>query len=157
MRRKVVGEDVQRLDIHQKVQGARKYPQDFNMEGQLYAKVVWSAHPHAIVKKIDIAAAEAASGVVKVFTYKDVPVNEYGINIADQHVLAPEDGKVRWVGDRVAIVVAETWAQAERAAELVQVEYEPLPMVTDPRQAMEPGAPLVHEDREQRPSSHPHS
>jgi CO/xanthine dehydrogenase Mo-binding subunit len=148
MRHKTVGEGVQRLDIHQKVQGSRKYPQDFNMEGQLYAKVVWSAYPHAIVKKVDITAAEAAPGVVKVLTYKDVPVNEYGINIADQHVLAPEGGKVRWVGDRIAIVVAETQAQAERAAELVQVEYEPLPVVTDPRQAMQPGAPLVHEDRE---------
>jgi CO/xanthine dehydrogenase Mo-binding subunit len=148
MRRKVVGEGVQRLDIHQKTQGARKYPQDFNMEGQLYAKVVWSASPHAIVKRIDIAAAEAAPSVVKVLTYKDVPVNEYGINTPDQHVLAPEGGKVRWVGDRIAIVVAETQAQAERAAGLVQVEYEPLPVVTDPRQAMQPGAPLVHEDRE---------
>jgi CO/xanthine dehydrogenase Mo-binding subunit len=148
MRHKTVGEGVQRLDIHQKVQGSRKYPQDFSMEGQLYAKVVWSAHPHAIVKKVDIAAAEAAPGVVKVLTYEDVPVNEYGINIADQHVLAPEGGKVRWVGDRIAIVVAETQAQAERAAELVQVEYEPLPVVTDPRQAMQLGAPLVHEDRE---------
>jgi CO/xanthine dehydrogenase Mo-binding subunit len=148
MRQKTVGEGVQRLDIHQKVQGARKYPQDFNMEGQLYAKVVWSAHPHAIVKKIDIAAAETVPGVVKALTYKDVPVNEYGINVPDQHVLAPEGGKVRWVGDRIAIVVAETWAQAERAAGLVQVEYEPLPVVTDPRQAMQPGAPLVHEDRE---------
>jgi len=148
MRYRAVGESVQRLDIHQKVQGSRKYPQDFNMEGQLYAKVVWSAHPHALVKKVDIAAAEAAPGVVKVLTYKDVPVNEYGINIADQHVLAPEGGKVRWVGDRIVIVVAETQAQAERAAELVQVAYEPLPVVTDPRQAMQPGAPLVHEDRE---------
>ena len=148
MRHKTVGEGVQRLDIYQKVQGTRKYPQDFNMEGQLYAKVVWSAHPHAIVKKIDVAAAQAAPGVVKVLTYKDVPVNEYGINTPDQHVLAPEGGKVRWVGDRIAIVVAETKAQAERAAGLVQVEYEPLPVVTDPRQAMQPGAPLVHEDRE---------
>lgn len=148
MRRKSVGEGVQRLDIHQKVQGARKYPQDFNMEGQLYAKVVWSAHPHAVVKRIDVAAAEAALGVLKVLTYRDVPVNEYGINILDQHVLAPEGGKVRWVGDRIAVVVAESRVQAERAAGLMQIEYEPLPVVTDPRQAMQPSAPLVHEDRE---------
>ena len=148
MRHRIVGKGVQRLDIYQKVRGARKYPQDFNMEGQLYARVVWSAHPHAMVKRIDIAAAEAAPGVVKVLTYKDVPVNEYGINIHDQHVLAAEGGKVRWVGDRIAIVVAETHAQAERAAELVQVEYELLPVVTDPRQAMRPEAPLVHEDHE---------
>lgn len=148
MKHKTVGEGVQRLDIYQKVQGTRKYPQDFNMEGQLYAKVVWSAHPHAIVKKVDIAAAEAAPGVVKVLTYKDVPVNEYGINTPDQHVLAPKGGKVRWVGDRIAIVVAETKAQAERAAGLGQVEYELLPVVTDPHQSMQPDAPLVHEDRE---------
>jgi CO/xanthine dehydrogenase Mo-binding subunit len=143
-----VGESVQRLDIRQKVQGVRKYPQDFNLEGQLYAKVVWSEHPHAVVKRIDTSAAEAAPGVVKVLTYQDVPVNEYGINIHDQPVLVAEGDKVRWVGDRIAIVVAESERIAAQARDLVQVEYEVLLTVDDPRQAMKPGAPLVHEDRE---------
>ena len=148
MQLKAVGQGVQRLDIHQKVRGTRKYPQDFNMEGQLHAKVVWSAHPHAVVKRIDASAAEAVPGVVRVLTYRDVPVNEYGINIHDQPVLIAEGDKVRWVGDRIAIVVAETERIAAHARDLVQVEYEPLPVVDDPRQAMKPGTPLVHEDRE---------
>jgi len=149
-----VGKGVERLDIRQKVQGTRKYPQDFNMEGQLYARVVWSEHPHAIVKKIDTAAAEALPGVVKVLTHQDVPVNEYGINIPDQPVLVAEGDKVRWVGDRIAIVVAESERIAAQARQLVQVEYQPLPVVTDPRQAMKPGAPLVHEGRESNVLKH---
>ncbi|MBC7248910.1 MAG: molybdopterin-dependent oxidoreductase [Anaerolineae bacterium] len=148
MQLKAVGQGVQRVDIRQKVRGTRKYPQDFNMEGQLYAKVVWSAHPHAVVKRIDTSAAEAVPGVVRVITYRDVPVNEYGINVHDQPVLIAEGDKVRWVGDRIAIVVAETERIAAHARDLVQVEYELLPVVDDPRQAMKPGAPLVHEDRE---------
>jgi CO/xanthine dehydrogenase Mo-binding subunit len=143
-----VGQSVPRYDILTKVQGQRKYPQDFNMEGQLYAVVVWSAHPHARVLSIDATAAEALPGVVKVLTWRDVPVNEYGINIIDQPVLIGEGQKVRWMGDRIAIVVAESARIAEKARDLVQVEYEPLPIVSDPRQAMQPGAPLVHEERE---------
>ena len=154
MQLKAVGQGVQRLDIHQKVRGTRKYPQDFNMEGQLYAKVVWSAHPHAVVKRIDTNAAEAVPGVVRVITYRDVPVNEYGINIYDQPVLVAEGDKVRWVGDRIAIVVAESEHIAAQARDLVRVEYELLPVVDDPRQAMKPGAPLVHEDRESNVLKH---
>ena len=149
-----VGKDVERLDIHQKVQGTRKYPQDFNLEGQLYAKVVWSAHPHAVVKRIDTSAAEALPGVVKVLTYKDVPVNEYGINIPDQPVLVAEGDKVRWVGDRIAIVVAESERIAAQARDLIVVDYEVLLTVDDPRQAMQPGAPLVHEGRESNVLKH---
>lgn len=147
MSESVVGTSVTRLDIHTKVQGQRKYPQDFNMEGQLYAVVVWAEHPHAIVKHMDISAAEALPGVVRVITYKDVPVNEYGINIKDQPVLVAEGDKVRWMGDRIAIVVAESQQAAEQARKLVKVEYDPLPVVTDPREAMKPDAPRVHEER----------
>jgi CO/xanthine dehydrogenase Mo-binding subunit len=154
MQLKAVGQGVQRLDIHQKVRGTRKYPQDFNMEGQLYATVVWSAHPHAVVKRIDTSAAEAVPGVVRVLTYRDVPVNEYGINVYDQQVLVSEGDKVRWVGDRIAIVVAESERVAAQARDLVQVEYEPLPVVDDPRQAMETGAPLVHADHEHNVLKH---
>jgi CO/xanthine dehydrogenase Mo-binding subunit len=154
MQLKAVGQGVQRLDIHQKVRGTRKYPQDFNMEGQLYAKVVWSAHPHAVVKRIDTSAAEAMPGVVRVLTYRDVPVNEYGINVYDQSVLVAEGDKVRWVGDRIAIVVAESDRVAAQARDLVRVEYEPLPVVDDPRQAIKPGALLVHEDHENNVLKH---
>ena len=149
MTTKILGTNVPRVDSPSKVRGTRKYPTDFNMAGQLYGKVVWAAHPHARVRRIDTAEAEALPGVVRVLTYKDVPVNEYSISGSnDQQVFTPEDGKVRWLGDRIALVVAETEAIAERACDLVRVDYEVLPVVDDPREAMKPGAPLVQEDRE---------
>ena len=85
--------------------------------------------------------------MVRVLTAADVPVNEYGINSPDQPVLVAVGGKVRWVGDRVALVVAETEEAARQAAALVRAEYEPLPVVTDPREAMKPGSPLVPTNR----------
>lgn len=142
-----LGQPVTRIDIQTKVRGTRKFPQDFNLPGQLYGAVVWSAYPHARVRRIDTRAAEAMPGVVRILTYRDVPRNEYGINIRDQTLLVPEGGKVRWLGDRIAIVVAETERQARAAVEKVQVDYEVLPVVTDPREAMREGSPLVHEDR----------
>ena len=151
---KYVGQSVPRYDIATKVQGQRKYPQDFNMEGQLYAKVVWSEHPHATVRAIDASDAEALPGVVRVLTARDVPVNEYGINIMDQPVLVAVGDKVRWMGDRLALVVAESQRIAEEACRLVRVAYEPLPVVDDPRAAMAPGAPLVHADRERNILKH---
>jgi CO/xanthine dehydrogenase Mo-binding subunit len=118
------------------------------MEGMLHAKVVWSEYPHAKALRIDTSKAEAYPGVVAVLTYRDVPVNEYGINIMDQPVLVAEGGKVRWVGDRIAIVVAKSERIAEAARKLVEVDYEPLPVVDDPREAMRLDAPLVHEERD---------
>jgi CO/xanthine dehydrogenase Mo-binding subunit len=149
MMTKVLGTSIPRADIPSKVRGTRKYPGDFNMAGQFYGKVVWAAHPHARVVRIDTAAAEALPGVVRVITAKDVPVNEYSIAGAnDQRVFIPEGDKVRWLGDRIALVVAETEAIAEQSRALVRVDYEVLPVVDDPRKAMEPGAPLVQENRE---------
>jgi len=144
---RIVGQSVPRIDARDKVTGQARYPGDFAMAGMLHAKVVWSEHPHARVRRIDTSKAKALPGVVRVITYRDVPVNEYGINIIDQPVLVAEGDKVRWVGDRIAIVVAETEQGAEEARRLVQVEYEPLSVVTDPQGAMKPGAPLVHDER----------
>ena len=149
MRESVIGQSLPRIDAQAKVTGQAKYPGDFYMEGMLHAKVVWSEHPHARVLRIDASQAEAYPGVVAVLTYKDVPVNEYSIGpIKDQSVLAAEGDKVRWVGDRIAIVVAESERIAEAARKLVEVSYEPLPVVDDARQAMSPDAPLVHEGRD---------
>ena len=142
-----MGRSVTRMDIRTKVAGTRKYPQDFNMPGQLHAAVAWSKHPHAILKSLDVSAAAAFPGVVRVLTAADVPLNEYGINSPDQPVLVAVGGKVRWVGDRVALVVAETDGAARRAAALVRDEYEPLPVVTDAREAMKPGSPVVPTNR----------
>jgi len=141
-----IGHSVQRLDIRTKVTGGRKFPQDFEREGQLYARVVWAAHPHARVTGLDVAAARAVGGVVDVLTAADVPVNEYGIGVYDQPVLVPVGGKTRWTGDRIAIVVAESEAAAGQAREQVRVQYEVLDPVTDPRQAMRDEI-LVHEEK----------
>ena len=141
----VLGKSIPRLDARAKVTGTSQYPQDFNLPEQLHGAVVWSAHPHARVLSIDTSAADAIPGVVHVLTYRDVPVNEYGIFIDDQPVLVPEGGKVRWLGDRIALVVAESERIARRAVDQVQVEYEPLPVVASPQEAMRDGAPLVHE------------
>ena len=146
MTARFVGESVQRYDIGTKVAGSRKYPQDFDRDGQLYARVVWSEHAHAGIRSIDTYEAEAMAGVRAVLTYLDVPVNEFGINIMDQRVLAQE--KVYSVGDPVALVVAETEKIAGMAAAKVRVQYDPLPVVADARLAMETSAPLVHEDRD---------
>ncbi len=145
MSTRVLGQSVPRKDAPTKVRGSRKFPQDFNMQGQLYAKVVWSEYPHARVLKIDTSEAKACRGVVEVITAQDVPVNKYGIIFPDQPVLVGEGEKVRWIGDRVALVVAESEDVAEKARRLVKVEYEPLPVVGHPREAARPGTPLVHE------------
>ena len=147
MNTNIVGQALPRLDAQDKVTGQARYPADFFMPGMLHAKVVWSEHPHARVRRIDTSRAEAVPGVVRVLTYRDVPVNEYGINILDQPVLVAEGDQVRWLGDRIAIVVAESERAAEEARRLVQVDYEPLPVVSDPREAMQPGAPRLHPER----------
>ncbi|MDP2954665.1 MAG: hypothetical protein Q8O76_15285, partial [Chloroflexota bacterium] len=127
MSNKVVGQSVPRIDAATKVRGQRKFPQDFNMKGQLYAKVVWSEYPHARVLKIDLSLAEALPGVVAILTSKDVPVNEYGINIIDQPVLVGEGEGVRWLGDRIAIVIAESEKIAQEARQLVKGLIYPVP------------------------------
>jgi CO/xanthine dehydrogenase Mo-binding subunit len=114
------------------------------LPNMLYAKVTRSRHPHALIQSINTARAEAVPGVVAVLTHKDVPgLNGFGILIPDQPVLCSD--KVRYLGDAVAIVAAETLEAAEKAAGLVEVEYSPLPVVSDPFEAMKPDAPKVHE------------
>ena len=108
-------------------------------------KVVYAGRPHARIVQIDSAAALAAPGVVAVLTAADVPYNAFGLIDHDQPVLCAD--RVRFAGDKVAVVVAETNDAAEAAARLVAVTYEDLPAVTDPRDALAPDAPLVHETR----------
>lgn len=146
MTERYVGTSVQRYDIATKVAGSRKYPQDFNMEGQLHAAVVWSDHAHARLLGIDAREARAMAGVQAILTHEDVPVNEFGINVMDQRVLAQD--KVYSVGDPVALVIADSEKAARMAARKVHVAYDPLPVVTDAREAMKTDAPLVHEGRD---------
>lgn len=141
---KWVGMDVTRIDAKDKVRGALKYMSDLSLPNMIHGAVLRSKHPHALIKKIDTKRAKELDGVVTVLTHEDVPgLNGFGIAIPDQPVLCGD--KVRYMGDAVALVGAESKETAERALELIEVEYEPLPPVSDPEQAMLESSPLVHE------------
>ena len=121
-----VGKSVTRVDAIGKVTGDALYPGDINKPNQAYMKILFAHRPHAIVQKIDTSAAEALDGVIAVFTAKDVPNNEYGLIMPDQPVLCgpgsnkPFGDRVRFVGDQVALVVAETPQIATRARDFNQ-------------------------------------
>jgi CO/xanthine dehydrogenase Mo-binding subunit len=144
---------INRIDAYAKVTGKALYPGDYNFPDQLYMKVLFSKRPHAIVKAIDTSAAEKLTGVMAVFTAKDVPNNEYGLITADQPVLCgPGSNKtfgdrVRFVGDQIALVVAESDAIASEARKLIRVEFEDLPIVTDVIGAMSENSVIIHPDR----------
>ena len=141
---KWVGKSVVRKDGRGKVTGDTKFFSDMALPNMLYAKVTRSKYPHTLIKRISTEKAKAIPGVVAVLTHKDVPaLNAFGILMPDQPVLCFD--KVRYLGDAVAVVAAESLEAAERAAQAVEVEYEPLPVVSDPLEAMKPDAPKVHE------------
>jgi len=139
----LIGESLPRPDALGKVTGATNYPGDLVQPGMLHLKVVFTQRPHARIVALDTSAALAHPGVVAVLTAADVPYNAFGLIEHDQPVLCGE--KVRFQGDKIALVVAESKRAAAAAAQLVRATYEDLPVVTDPRAAMAPGAALVHE------------
>src|SRR4051794_32771477 len=139
----LIGTSLPRPDALGKVTGATNYPGDLVRPGMLHLKVVFAQRPHARIRAIDSSAALAYPGVVAVLTAADVPSNAYGLIENDQPALCGE--KVRFEGDKIALVVAESAESARTGARLVAVDYEELPAVTDPRAAMLPNAPLVHE------------
>jgi CO/xanthine dehydrogenase Mo-binding subunit len=149
-----VGKPVIRVDAVDKVLGKALYPGDFNLPNQAYMKILYANHPHAIIRKIDTSTAEKLPGVLLVLTAKDVPVNEYGLQLPDQPVLCgpgsskPHTDHVRFMADNVAVVVAESEDIAEQALKLINVDYEDLPGVFDPREAMQPDAVLLHPERD---------
>lgn len=150
MKRPYVGETLPRLDGAAKVAGHAPYSGDFNIEGQLYMKLRFAGRPHARIINVDTSKALAVPGVVAVFTSRDVPVNEYGLQYSDQPVLCgpgdPKEGTdiARFVGDQIAAVVAETEEAAAKGRDLIEIEFENLPVLTDPRDALEPGAAVLH-------------
>lgn len=146
---RAVGSSLPRGDAVAKATGAAVYAGDMDMPGQAWLKIVFAGVPHARIHAVDVDAARAMPGVVAVLTAADVPANEYGLIIPDQPVLCgvgstPQAELVRWEADHVALVVAETEAQAAAAASQVRIDYEPLPVVTDPFAAMQPDAPILH-------------
>ncbi|MEO8285101.1 MAG: xanthine dehydrogenase family protein molybdopterin-binding subunit [Chloroflexota bacterium] len=139
----LIGASVPRPDALGKVTGATKYPADLVRADMLHLKIVFANRPHARIVKIDTALALEQPGVVDVIIAADVPFNAYGLVEADEPALCHD--VVRYVGDRVALVVANTPEAAEEGANLVKVQYEDLPIVSDPQAAMSPDSALVHQ------------
>lgn len=142
---KYVGHKQSFIDAKEKVTGTAKYIDDLAFPGMLICKILRSPHPHAKIVSIDTSKAEALPGVHAVITAADCPANKFGLTIPDVNILAVD--KVRYVGDEVAAVAAETRDIAEQAVKLIDVQYELLPVVEDTLDAIKEGAPLVHEDK----------
>jgi CO/xanthine dehydrogenase Mo-binding subunit len=145
-----IGVSVPRRDGVAKVTGTAQFTVDLDLPGMCHARLLRSPHAHAIIRSIDVSAARALPGVVAVVSAEDLrDVNlVYGHAVADHPLIA--DGRVRFAGEPVVAVVAEDALTAEQALDLVEVDYEPLPYVTDPLEALKPEAPLVHEHRYDR-------
>ena len=142
-----LGKRVHRLDVREKVLGYGQYPDDVYLDGMIYASAVRSAHPRARVLAIHTEKAKALPGVVGVFTAADVPgENKVGHLKKDWDTMIPVGGITHYLGDAICIVAAETQEILDQAKKLVEVEYEVLTPVRNPREAMAPDAPLVHHD-----------
>jgi CO/xanthine dehydrogenase Mo-binding subunit len=133
-----------RADGLEKVTGQARYAADLVLPGMLEGRFLLAGHAHARIKKIDIDKARRLPGVAAVITQADVPQLHYGSAVKDRTLFA--DGVVRFEGEVVAAVAARTAEIASAALELIQVDFEPLPPVTDPEAALESGSPLVHPD-----------
>lgn len=148
MTHQVVGKGLPRVDGVEKATGKAVFTADVYPPGVLYGKILRSPHPHARIRGIDTSKAERLPGVVYVLTGKEVAHVRYAFvdtprYPADEQPLAVD--KVRYIGDEVAAVVAETEEIAEEALRLIEVDYEVLPAVFDPEEAMKPEAPEIHE------------
>ncbi|MEI7988553.1 MAG: molybdopterin cofactor-binding domain-containing protein [Chloroflexota bacterium] len=140
----VVGKSVPRIDAHEKVTGAAIYVDDMQFgPGLLFGKIVRSKVPHAIIKKLDVSKVLAYPGVKAVVTGKDTP-KPFGLYLKDRTIFVTD--RVRYVGDAIAGVVAISEEIAEKAADLIEVEYEELPAVFDPYESFQPDAPIIHPD-----------
>ena len=140
-----VGVSMPRVDAADKVTGRALYTADIHLPNMAHGKILGSTVAHGRIKRIDTSKAEALPGVLAVITGQDVPDTQYGVSPAryDEHVLAKD--RVRHVGDEVAAVAAIDEKTAEEAVSLIEVEYEELPAVLDPFEAVAEGAPLLHE------------
>ncbi|MGC2369620.1 MAG: molybdopterin cofactor-binding domain-containing protein [Candidatus Sulfotelmatobacter sp.] len=142
----IIGKPTAMIDAAEKTTGGGKYTDDLSVPGMLVGKILHSPYPHARIKHIDTTRAEKLDGVVAVVIGKDAP-NPYGILPVghDEHALALD--KVRYVGDNVACVVAISESVAEKALELIEVEYELLPAYFDPEESMKAQTDLIHDNK----------
>jgi len=140
---KYVGKRLPRVDAFEKITGMAKYVADMEVPGMLYGKFLRSPHAHARILKIDTKRAEKHPEVVTAITGQAFPYR-MGLYVRDKMVIAKD--KVRWAGEPVAAVAAESEEAAEEAIDLIDVEYQQLPSVFDVNEALKPGAPIIHED-----------
>ena len=148
-----VGKPEKKVDAIKLVQGKPAFTADLDMRGMLYARVLRSPHAHAFIKNIDATKARELKGVAAVLTWQDIPRVVYSTAGQSDPIPGPLDTfsldqKVRFVGDRVAMVAAETPEIAEQALSLIDVEYEILPAILDSREAMNPDAIKIHDEPE---------
>lgn len=149
----VVGKPEKKVDAIKLVQGKPAFTDDIEMRGMLVAKVLHSPVAHARIKHIDVSKARALPGVAAVLTWQDIPRVVYSTAGQSDPIPGPLDtfsldNKVRFVGDRVAFVAAETEEIAEKALQLIEVEYEELPAILDPALSIQPGAVQIHDEPE---------
>lgn len=142
-KRTVIGQPIDNVDAWEKATGKAVYGIDLKLPGMLHGKILRSPLPHARILRIDTSRTETLPGVRAVITAEDTAKIKYGAQIADEYPLALD--KVRYIGDEVAAVAAVDEATAREALDLIQVDYEELPAVFSPEEAMAPGAPQVHE------------
>src|SRR5207248_3283352 len=142
----IIGKPVPMVDGGAKVTGRGFYTDDMKLPGMLYARILRSVHPHARILRLDTSRAEKIPGVHAIVTGKEL-TQKYGILPVghDETALAVE--KVRYVGEGVAVVAANSAETAEEAIQAIEIVYEPLPAYFDPRQAMSHPDALIHEDK----------
>src|SRR6476469_6980890 len=139
-----VGRSIGHVEGPDKVSGRARYVNDLSLPGMLWGKCLRSPYPHARIVSIDSSRAKALPGVRAVITGQDIPDRLIGRRVMDVPVLARD--KVRFIGEKVAAVAADSLEIAEEAVLLIDVEYEELPPVFDPLEAMAEGAPRLHEN-----------
>jgi CO/xanthine dehydrogenase Mo-binding subunit len=140
----IIGAPVGRVEGAEKVSGQAVYGADVHFRDTLWGKILRSPYPHARIVRIDASKASQVPGVKAIVTGKDEPDHYQGKSIRDIPVLCWD--KVRYIGDKVAAIAAESREAAEEAIDLIEVEYEELPAVFDVLEAMKPGAPVLHDD-----------
>jgi selenium-dependent xanthine dehydrogenase len=141
----VIGQIVARPDAEEKVTGQAKFSDDLKFDGMLYAAVKRCGIPHGFLRRLDISKAKALPGVVAVLTADDIPgEHNHGLVIYDWPAIVGMNERVRYVGDSVAIVAAQTQEIAEQAVGLIEAEFDPQPIISDPVQARQSDVPSLH-------------
>ena len=153
-----IGQRVPMVDATERVTGTIEYVLDLRLPGMAEARILRSPHAHAEITRVDASRAEALPGVYAVLTGNDLRdrtdiVPTFGLFIRDQYPVAVD--RVRYAGEPVAAVAARDAATAQRALDLIEIDYAPLPAVFDVEQALAPGAPILHPGKRLLASARP--